>query len=83
MQPDKNLIEPRFKQTIDLYVENGMQTGGFINAVLENNLKESFGRADSEAIENLPHIVAYLYNEVPSDCWGSKQKVLGWYTKFF
>lgn len=79
MQPNLKFIEPRFKETIDAYVESGRPTGHFIQAVLENNLKEAIGRGDNEAIDNLPHIVAYLYNKVPSICWGSKEIVDGWF----
>jgi hypothetical protein len=69
--PNKELIEPRFKESIDRWVENGTPTGSFLEAVLQNNLKEAIGRADFRSLENLPHIVAYLYNDCPADCWGS------------
>lgn len=78
MIPNKTLIELRFKESIDRYVTYHCQTGGFLEAVLSNDLKESIGRADSEAIQNIPHIVAYLYNDVPAICWGSKEKVKNW-----
>ena len=79
MQPNSELIEPRFKETIDAYVGSGRPTGHFIEAVLKNDLKEAVGRGDSEAIDNLPHIVSYLYNECPMMCWGSKEFVDEWY----
>ncbi len=82
MQPNKKLIEQRFKESIDLYVSTGCPTGGFLNSVLENNLKEAIGRADDDALENLPHIVAYLYNNVPGCCWGSPENVKKWYQDF-
>ncbi len=77
-QPNSELIEPRFKQSLDYYVEHKMQPGHFITAVLENDLVGAFGRADYEAIENLKHIICYCYNEIPSDCWGNKEKVKNW-----
>ena len=76
--PDSNLIEPRFKKSLDRYVEHGIPPGGFLNAVLENNLTESFARADQFAIENLRHIVAYIYWEIPGDCHGSPKIVSEW-----
>lgn len=78
MTPDKRLIEPRFKETIDRYVQDHIQTGSFTEAVLCNDLKEAIGRADSTALYNLPHIVAYLYNDCPAICWGSTKKVNDW-----
>ena len=77
--PNSDLIEPRFKDSIDRYVEHGCPTGSFLEAVLKNNLKEAFGRADHEAMDNLRHIVAYCYNEIPAPCWGSEEKVNEWY----
>lgn len=77
-RPDPTLIEPRFRESIDAYVATGRPTGGFLEAVLSNDLMEALGRADSGAIDNLPHIVAYVYNEAPSGCWGSRERVREW-----
>lgn len=60
------------------YIEEGVSTGGFLRAVLENNLSEAVGRADEENLANLPAFVGYLYNEAPKDCWGSPEKVDKW-----
>ena len=70
MRPDKTLIEPRFKESIDRWVRDACPLGGFLRAVLENNLSEAIARGDSEAIDNLGHVVAYLYNDCPGDCSG-------------
>lgn len=78
MQPDSSLIEDRFKDSLSRYVEHRIPTGGFLQAVLENNLTESYSRADSGALVNIPHIVAYCYNKLPSNCWGSPTKVKAW-----
>ena len=77
--PDSILIEPRFKESIDAYVATGRPTGGFLYAVLCNDLRESIARADEHAIDNLPHIVCYLYNEVPGNCWGTPERVSRWF----
>lgn len=76
--PDSSKIEQRFKESLDRYVNEKVSTGGFLEAVLENNLTEAFGRADLEAMDNLRHIVCYCYNEIPGICWGSKEKVANW-----
>lgn len=78
MHPDSSLIEPRFKEALDLYANEGRRPGGFITAVLCNDLRESVARADGRALENLPHIVAYCHWEIPSVCWGSPEKVAEW-----
>lgn len=77
-RPDSSLIEPRFQESIDAYVATGRPTGGFLEAVLTNDLKESIARADERALDNLPHIVSYLYNETPARCWGSQARVQEW-----
>lgn len=78
MRPDKTLIEERFKESIDAWATEGRPTGGFLLAVLENNLKEAVKRGDAAALDNLPHIVSYLYLDCPAACWGSPEKVAGW-----
>lgn len=72
------MIPERTRASIDRYVADHVEPGGFVRAVLENNLKESFGRADSENREALFDIVCYCYNEVPLNCWGSPDRVQKW-----
>lgn len=76
--PNPELIESRFKEPLDLYAEAYVPTGGFLRAVLENNLLEAFKRADPGALENLPHIVAYAYTELTGACWGDPGTVTKW-----
>lgn len=57
------------------YLDHGIMPGGFMTACLENDLQDAFGRADHENIRNLHNIVGYLYNEFPSNAWGSREKV--------
>ena len=66
------------KQTIDDYVNHGIPPGGFVMAVLENNLMESFGRADIENRRDLFEICEYVYNEIPAPCHGSPEAVSKW-----
>lgn len=66
------------KESIDLYVKVGIEPGGFTRAVLENNLTEAIGRADNWSLLCLKAIVVYCYNEIPSKCWGSREKVAAW-----
>lgn len=60
------------------YVEKHRRTGGFLEAVLSNDLKEAMGRADERSREGLFAIVCWLYNEAPSTCWGSPERVSDW-----
>ncbi len=60
------------------YAKNHIEPGHFLTAVLENNLKDAVDRADDENLENLPAFVAYCWNELPINCWGSREKVQAW-----
>jgi len=66
---------------IGRYIEHGILPGSFLTAVLENNLIEAVGRADSVNVHELPAYVGYLYNEAPADCYGSKELVSAWVSK--
>lgn len=60
------------------YAEEGIPTGGFLRAVLENNLKEAFARADGHSEPRMAEIVSYVYNDMPAACQGSPEKVDAW-----
>ena len=81
IRPDSPKIEPRFKDAIDLYVLRRQPTGDFLRYVLANDLSAAIGLADEQALANLPHIVAYVYNEIPGACWGSPDNVRRWHAK--
>jgi hypothetical protein len=65
MRPNKALCPPEVRETIERYLTIGAQPGDFVRAVLEDRLVDSFSRADENNIEAMPHIAAYLYDEVP------------------
>jgi hypothetical protein len=60
------------------YVVQGIPPGGFLTAVICNDLKEAVGRADPQNTLALHSIVAYFYNETPSACWGSPERMQDW-----
>ena len=43
----RNPMSEFTRNQIDQYVETGCPVGGFLSAVLENNLQEALGRADN------------------------------------
>jgi hypothetical protein len=66
------------RKSLDLYVDEGVPLGGFLTAVVCNDLKEAFGRADMANRHQMFEIVDYLYNECPATCWGSKKRHEAW-----
>jgi hypothetical protein len=63
---------------IRAYVEDHRVPGHFLQAVICNDLRGAIDRADEENLANLPAFVGYFYNEAPSGCWGSKEKMKAW-----
>lgn len=60
------------------YVEQGASVGDFLFAVLSNDLVGAFGRADATNKAAMAQWARWLYNEAPSRCWGSPEKVRAW-----
>lgn len=57
------------------YVEQGIMPGGFLAAVLSNDLVGTFAQADSSNVSRIEDIVSFVYNRMPSSSWGSLQQV--------
>jgi len=64
------------------WINHGILPGSFLTAVLENNLMEAVGRADSTNSMRLKDYAQFLYNGAPADCHGSKEKVAAWARRF-
>ncbi len=57
------------------YIEEGLHPGGFLLAVLENNLVDAFGRADDVNRVSLSAWTSWLMWDIPANAWGSKDKI--------
>lgn len=57
------------------YIENRLSPGGFLTSVLSNDLFGAMGRADIMNRYAIYEICMWLYNEAPSNCFGSPEKV--------
>lgn len=66
------------KDAVDRYAREKIPVGDFLTAVICNNLEGACSRADDRNIHMIPVYVAYLYNETPAACWGSKEKMDAW-----
>lgn len=75
---DWSLIPSHMQAGLRSWIEEGVVPGGFLCAVLENNLRESIAKADMVNKHSLASYVEFLYNYAPSGCWGSKEKVEDW-----
>ena len=68
----------QIEESLRLYVEHRIKPGGFLQAVLSNDLFDSVARSDFENSQRLPEIIRYIYNSLPTECWGSKETVNNW-----
>jgi len=66
------------KEGLDRYTQHHVQTGSFLRAVLENDLRDAVCRADDDNMRDLREIVMYVYWELPGQCWGSPELVRAW-----
>ena len=72
------MIPNHTKESLDRYVNHKIMPGGFLQAVLTNDLFGAIGQADRENRAALADICIYIYNELPGNCWGSKDIVWKW-----
>lgn len=71
-------LAPHIKESLDRYLINGIPTGGFLRAVLANDLFVAVGTADDNNIVLLPLIIKYIYNNFSRTRWGSYAIVDTW-----
>lgn len=60
------------------WVEQGIAPGGFLLAVLRDDLAAAQVRADSVSLAGLPALLAWRDNHAPAECWGSAVAVRAW-----
>lgn len=78
MMEREAFVPEHMRDGFRLWIEKGIPPGSFGVAVLSNDLKGAFGRADYINKNHVGSIVAWLYNFAPCDCWGSKEAVENW-----
>ncbi len=60
------------------YVFHQQKTGGFLRAVLENDLQNAVARGDVFSLTALPDLVAFAEAHLPGSCWGDRERVKQW-----
>lgn len=60
------------------YVNDRIAPGGFLRAVLQNDLYGAVARADPQNRALLPEIVEFVHWELPEACHGSREDVSHW-----
>lgn len=60
------------------YIEAGHPVGGFLYAVITNDLTEAFARADDINVLYMREWVMFLYNQMPFGSWRTKENYETW-----
>jgi len=60
------LIPSHTLHALEQFLSDGQPVGGFLTAVLDNDLKNAIGRADRENLSALEQIVKLIYNYFPA-----------------
>lgn len=81
MSEDYSLIPDRVMGNLLEYVEGNEAPGGFLYAVLSNNLFQAIGRADNEMQPLIPLLVKFIMWKLPHGCHGSPEIVGRWMDK--
>ena len=71
-------IPLRMHTGIIRYVTQGIVPGGFLIAVITNDLKDACRRADDQNQSLLYEYVKWFYNHAPAPCWGSLENFTVW-----
>lgn len=74
----RRLIPEHCRDGLLLYITEGIEPGGFLCRVLENDLVGAFAKADSINAERLQDYARFLYSYAPRNSWGSPDKVAAW-----
>ena len=84
MMLDYTCVPEHMRGGLQRYIEDGIEPGSFLLAVLANDFVNAIGMADGINREYLSDWALFLYNELPGrgshkpDCWGSREAVDNW-----
>lgn len=71
-------VPQHLREGLREYIVRGRPTGGFLRAVLENDLVSTVTRADPLSHAGLQAVINFLLDVAPAPAWGSRAKVEAW-----
>ena len=75
---DYSRLPRHMQDTARRYVEKGITGGSFFQAVVSNDFKTAFAKADDENTAAMRDWAMWLYNDAPIGCQGSAESVKSW-----
>ena len=74
----QELIPAHMRQSLIRWVGLGIYPGGFLTAVLENDLFGAYRKADDINSRCIRDYIIFLHNYAPSNCFGSYERAERW-----
>lgn len=71
-------VPPRLRGGLYRFLMEGVGPGGFLHAVLSNNLRDAVAQGDPESLAALRAIVLLVHNKMPHACHGDPNAVRAW-----
>lgn len=75
------VVPMRMRYHVMRYIHSRTQVGGFLHAVITNDLDGACTQADDENIKCIPAYIKFFYNVAPGACWGSPEAYENWISK--
>lgn len=72
------LIPEHMHQAVWYWLWDGIEPGDFLSAVISNDLRGAVLYADHYNTVAIPNWVRFFSSSMPSDSWGSKEKMSRW-----
>lgn len=75
---EERYVPVHLRGGLENWIRYGIEPGGFLYAVLTNDLRGAMNRGDETSRKYLFGIVSWLWNRAPAACWGSPETVELW-----
>ena len=77
-EPNYSLLPEHMRGAMRRWIQDGLWPGGFLTAVLQNDLVGAAMHADQINRYRLFEYADFLYNEAPRPAWGSVEATKAW-----
>lgn len=76
--PSHPQLPDSWTQALERYTNERIETGGFLRAVLENDLRCAFKRTIPGSEHQLRALIDYCFEHLPRRAWGTPDAVRLW-----
>lgn len=71
-------LPPGIEEALQRYIDHALNPGGFLSAILRNNLSLAVFTASRDMRGRIGDIVFWLWENAPHACWGSEESIERW-----